>query len=116
MQREMLLSKIHRVSITQADVNYIGSITIDESLMIAADIVEGQKVQVVNTNNGERLETYVIKGKKNSGEICLNGPAARKAVIGDIVIIIAYGLMDSEEARTFKPKLIFPDTTTNLLK
>jgi len=116
MQREMLLSKIHRVSITQADVNYIGSITIDESLMIAADILEGQKVQVVNTNNGERLETYVIKGKKNSGEICLNGPAARKAVIGDIVIIIAYGLMDSEEARTFKPKLIFPDTTTNLLK
>ena len=116
MQREMLLSKIHRVSITQADVNYIGSITIDESLMIAADIVEGQKVQVVNINNGERLETYVIKGKKNSGEICLNGPAARKAVIGDVVIIIAYGLMDSEEARTFKPTLIFPDTATNLLK
>ena len=116
MQREMLLSKIHRVSITQADVNYIGSITIDESLMIAADIVEGQKVQVVNINNGERLETYVIKGKKNSGEICLNGPAARKAVIGDIIIIIAYGLMDSEEARTFKPTLIFPDTATNLLK
>ncbi len=116
MQREMLLSKIHRVSITQADVNYIGSITIDESLMIASDIVEGQKVQVVNTNNGERLETYVIKGKKNAGQICLNGPAARKAVIGDIVIIIAYGLMDSEEARTFKPKLIFPHTTTNLLK
>jgi aspartate 1-decarboxylase len=116
MQREMLLSKIHRVSITQADVNYIGSITIDESLMIAADIVEGQKVQVVNINNGERLETYVIKGKKNSGEICLNGPAARKAVIGDVIIIIAYGLMDSEEARTFKPTLIFPDTATNLLK
>jgi aspartate 1-decarboxylase len=116
MQREMLLSKIHRVTITQADVNYIGSITIDESLMIAADIVEGQKVQVVNINNGERLETYVIKGKKNSGEICLNGPAARKAVIGDVIIIIAYGLMDSEEARTFKPTLIFPDTATNLLK
>ena len=116
MQREMLLSKIHRLTITQADVNYIGSITIDESLMIAADIVEGQKVQVVNINNGERLETYVIKGKKNSGEICLNGPAARKAVIGDVIIIIAYGLMDSEEARTFKPTLIFPDTATNLLK
>ena len=116
MQREMLLSKIHRVTISQADVNYIGSITIDESLMIAADIVEGQKVQVVNINNGERLETYVIKGKKNSGEICLNGPAARKAVIGDVIIIIAYGLMDSEEARTFKPTLIFPDTATNLLK
>ena len=116
MQREMLLSKIHRVTITQADVNYIGSITVDESLMIAADIVEGQKVQVVNINNGERLETYVIKGKKNSGEICLNGPAARKAVIGDVIIIIAYGLMDSEEARTFKPTLIFPDTATNLLK
>lgn len=116
MQREMLLSKIHRVTITQADVNYIGSITIDESLMIAADIVEGQKVQVVNINNGERLETYVIKGKKNSGEICLNGPAARKAVVGDVVIIIAYGLIDGEEARTFKPTLIFPDTATNLLK
>jgi aspartate 1-decarboxylase len=116
MQREMLLSKIHRVTITQADVNYIGSITIDESLMIAADIVEGQKVQVVNINNGERLETYVIKGKKNTGEICLNGPAARKAVVGDVVIIIAYGLLDSEEARTFKPTLIFPDTATNLLK
>ncbi|MEY3187212.1 MAG: hypothetical protein RL675_1038 [Bacteroidota bacterium] len=116
MQREMLLSKIHRVTITQADVNYIGSITIDESLMIAADIVEGQKVQVVNINNGERLETYVIKGKKNSGEICLNGPAARKAVVGDVVIIIAYGLIDAEEARTFKPTLIFPDTATNLLK
>ncbi|MFZ9848177.1 MAG: aspartate 1-decarboxylase [Flavobacteriales bacterium] len=116
MQREMLLSKIHRVTITQADVNYIGSITIDESLMIAADIVEGQKVQVVNINNGERLETYVIKGKKNTGEICLNGPAARKAVVGDVVIIIAYGLLDAEEARTFKPTLIFPDTATNLLK
>lgn len=116
MQREMLLSKIHRVTITQADVNYIGSITIDESLMIAADIVEGQKVQVVNINNGERLETYVIKGKKNTGEICLNGPAARKAVVGDVVIIIAYGLLEAEEARTFKPTLIFPDTATNLLK
>jgi len=116
MQREMLISKIHRVTITQADVNYIGSITIDESLMIAADLLEGQKVQVVNCNNGERLETYVIKGKKNSGEICLNGPAARKAIVGDIVIIIAYGSMDSEEAKTFKPTLIFPDTATNKLK
>ena len=116
MQREMLISKIHRVTITEANVNYIGSITIDESLMIAADILEGQKVQVVNCNNGERLETYVIKGKKNSGEICLNGPAARKAIKGDIVIIIAYGSMETEEAKTFKPTLIFPDTATNLLK
>lgn len=116
MQREMLISKIHRVTITQADVNYIGSITIDETLMIAADLLEGQKVQVVNCNNGERLETYVIKGKRDSGEICLNGPAARKAIVGDVVIIIAYGSMDTEEAKTFKPTLIFPDTATNKLK
>ena len=116
MQREMLISKIHRVTITQADVNYIGSITIDETLMIAADLLEGQKVQVVNCNNGERLETYVIKGKRDSGEICLNGPAARKAIVGDVVIIIAYGSMDTEEAKTFNPTLIFPDTATNKLK
>lgn len=113
---EFLKSKIHQVKITQADVNYIGSITIDETLMEAANILEGQKVQVVNINNGERLETYVIKGKRDSGEVCLNGPAARKAVIGDIVIIIAYALLNEEEAKTFKPTIIFPDTTTNKLK
>jgi aspartate 1-decarboxylase len=116
MLTEFLKSKIHQVKITQADVNYIGSITIDETLMIAANILEGQKVQVVNLNNGERLETYVIKGKKDSGEICLNGPAARKALIGDIVIIIAYAFLTDEEARTFKPTIVFPDTATNKLK
>ncbi len=116
MLTEFLKSKIHQVKITQADVNYIGSITIDETLMIAANILEGQKVQVVNLNNGERLETYVIKGKKDSGEICLNGPAARKAIVGDIVIIIAYTFLSDEEARTFKPTIIFPDTATNKLK
>ena len=116
MLTEFLKSKIHQVKITQADVNYIGSITIDETLMIAANIMEGQKVQVVNLNNGERLETYVIKGKKDSGEVCLNGPAARKAIVGDIVIIIAYTFLTDEEARTFKPTIIFPDKTTNKLK
>ena len=113
---EFLKSKIHQVTVTQANVNYIGSITIDETLMEAANILEGQKVQVVNINNGERLETYVIKGKRDSGEICLNGPAARKVVIGDIVIIIAYALLNEEEAKSFKPTIIFPNTATNQLK
>ncbi len=113
---EFLKSKIHQVTVTQANVNYIGSITIDETLMEAANILEGQKVQVVNINNGERLETYVIKGKRDSGEICLNGPAARKVVIGDVVIIIAYALLNEEEAKTFKPTIIFPNTATNQLK
>jgi aspartate 1-decarboxylase len=113
---EFLKSKIHQVTVTQANVNYIGSITIDETLMEAANILEGQKVQVVNINNGERLETYVIKGKRDSGEICLNGPAARKVVIGDIVIIIAYALLNEEEAKFFKPTIIFPNTATNQLK
>jgi aspartate 1-decarboxylase len=105
---EVVKSKIHRVKITEADVNYVGSITIDEALMEAANLIENEKVQVVNINNGERLETYVIKGKRNSGIICLNGPAARKAVVGDLVIIIAYGTMDFEEAKKFKPSLVFP--------
>ena len=113
---EFLKSKIHQVKVTQANVNYIGSITIDETLMEAANILEGQKVQVVNMNNGERLETYVIKGKRDSGEVCLNGPAARKVVVGDIIIIIAYGLLNEEEAKTFKPTIIFPNTVTNQLK
>jgi aspartate 1-decarboxylase len=115
MQIQVLKSKIHRVTVTQADLNYIGSITIDERLMSAANILEGEKVQVVNVNNGERLETYVIKGEKDSGTICLNGPAARKAAVGDIVIIISYATMDFEAAKTFKPLLVFPKESTNLL-
>lgn len=115
MQIQVLKSKIHRVTVTQADLGYIGSITIDERLMTAANIVEGEKVQVVNVNNGERLETYVIKGEKDSGTICLNGPAARKAAVGDVVIVISYALMDFELAKTFKPSLVFPKEPTNLL-
>ncbi len=115
MNIEVLKSKIHRVSVTQANLEYIGSITIDEELMEAANIIENEKVQVVNINNGERLETYVIKGKRGSGCVCLNGPAARKVVVGDIVIIISYATMDFEEAKSFKPWVIFPDTRTNKL-
>jgi aspartate 1-decarboxylase len=106
-------SKIHRVKVTQADLNYIGSVTIDEELMDAANLIEGEKVQIVNLNNGERLETYVIKGARRSGTICLNGPAARKVAMGDIVIIIGYALLDFEEAKNFKPSLVFPDEETN---
>jgi aspartate 1-decarboxylase len=114
MQIEILKSKIHRVHVTQADINYIGSITIDEDLMIAANIIENEKVQVVNVSNGERLETYVIKGEKGSGVICLNGAAARKAVIGDIVIIISFAQMDFEKAKTFKPHIVFPDKNNRI--
>jgi len=113
MNIEVLKSKIHRVSVTQANLEYIGSITIDEELMEAANIIENEKVQVVNINNGERLETYVIKGERGSGCVCLNGPAARKVVVGDIVIIISYASMDFEEAKSFRPWVIFPDTRTN---
>ncbi|PKP51617.1 MAG: aspartate 1-decarboxylase [Bacteroidetes bacterium HGW-Bacteroidetes-12] len=116
MNIQVLKSKIHRVKITEADLNYIGSITIDETLMDAANIIEGEKVQIVNLNNGERLETYVIKGMKNSGNICLNGPAARKVAVGDVIIIISYASMDFEEAKSFKPTLIFPNEATNKLK
>lgn len=112
---EVVKSKIHKVKITEANLQYVGSITIDEDLMEAADIVENEKVQVVNLNNGERLETYVIKGERASGSICLNGPAARKAAVGDVVIIISYASIDYEEAKSFKPRLIFPDTDTNKL-
>lgn len=112
---EVVKSKIHRVTITEANLNYIGSITIDEDLMDAANIIENEKVQIVNINNGERLETYVIKGERRSGQICLNGPAARKCVVGDVVIIISYATMDIEEAKSFKPFVIFPDTSTNKL-
>lgn len=115
MQIEMMASKIHRVHVTEADLNYIGSITVDSALLKAAGILPGQKVSVVNNNNGERLETYVIEGKENSGIVCLNGAAARKAQVGDIIIIIAYASMTPEEALAFKPKVIFPDTATNLL-
>lgn len=114
MRIEVMKSKIHRVKITQAELHYVGSITIDEALMNAANLIEGEKVQVVNINNGERLETYVIKGEKNSGTICLNGPAARKAQVGDIVIIISYASLDFEEAKTFKPWLIFPTPENRL--
>ncbi len=107
-------SKIHRVKITQAELHYVGSITIDEALLEAANLLEGEKVQVVNINNGERLETYVIKGPRNSGVVCLNGPAARKAQVGDVVIIISYASMEYEEARNFKPSLIFPDPENRL--
>ena len=114
MRIEVLKSKIHRVKVTQAELHYVGSITIDETLMNAAHLIEGEKVQVVNVNNGERLETYVIKGEPNSGVICLNGPAARKAQVGDIVIIISYASMELEEAKMFKPALIFPTPDNKL--
>lgn len=112
---EVLKSKIHMVSITEANLNYIGSVTIDEDLMDAANLIENEKVHVLNLNNGERLETYVIKGKRGSGEICLNGAAARKVIIGDVVIIMSYALIDFQEAKSFKPTVIFPDTQTNKL-
>lgn len=114
MQIQVLKSKIHRVRVTQADLNYIGSITIDQNLMDAAGLIEHEKVQVVNINNGERLETYVIKGRRGSGTICLNGPAARKVEVGDVVIVIAYAIMDFEEAKKFKPTVIFPTDKNKL--
>ena len=114
MQIEVFKSKIHRVRVTQADLNYIGSITIDEALMEAANILEHEKVQIVNVNNGERLETYVIRGERGSGVICLNGPAARKVQVNDVVIIISYALMDREEARSFESITIFPDENNRL--
>ena len=109
MMIEVLKSKIHCAQVTQANLNYIGSITIDEDLMDAANRIEGEKVQIVNNNNGERFETYIIKGERGSGGICLNGAAARKVVVGDTVIIISYALMDFEEAKTFRPSVIFPE-------
>ncbi len=112
---QVVKSKIHRVHVTQADLNYIGSITIDEALMDAANLIEGERVQIVNINNGERFETYVIKGDRNTGTICLNGPAARRVAVGDVIIVIGYGFMDFEEAKTFKPALVFPDEATNRL-
>jgi aspartate 1-decarboxylase len=110
---QVVKSKIHRVRVTQAELHYVGSITIDEALMEASNLVEGERVQVVNINNGERLETYVIKGDRESGTICLNGPAALKCSVNDMIIIIGYGYMTMDEAKTFKPSLVFPEETTN---
>jgi len=115
MQLQLLKSKIHRVKITQAELHYVGSITLDENLMDAAQLFENEKVQVVNVNNGERLETYVIKGKRGSGTVCLNGPAARKAAVGDVVIIISYAGMSPEEAKIHQPILVFPDDRNQLI-
>lgn len=112
---EVLKSKIHRISITQANLDYVGSITIDEDLLDAANMIAGEKVQIVNINNGERLETYIIKGERGSGEVCLNGPAARLCVVGDVVIVISYAQMSFEDAKLFKPWVVFPDTATNKL-
>lgn len=115
MMIEVLKSKIHCARVTEANLNYMGSITIDETLMEAANLIAGEKVSVVNNNNGERLETYIIKGERGSGKVCLNGAAARKVQPGDIVIIMSYALMDFEEAKCFKPSIVFPDPATNHL-
>lgn len=115
MQIEVLKSKIHRVKVTQAQLDYIGSVTIDSALMEAAGIIPGERVYIVNVNNGERFDTYTIAGEPNSGVICLNGPAARKCVVGDVIIIISYALLEFEEAKQFRPTVIFPDTSTNRL-
>lgn len=112
---EVVKSKIHKATVTEANLQYVGSITIDVALMEAANIIENEKVQIVNVNNGERLETYVIKGERGSGVVCLNGPAARKCAVGDVVIIISYASMDFEEAKKHIPTLVFPDTSTNQL-
>ena len=116
MEIEILKSKIHKVTVTEANLQYIGSITIDEDLMDAANLVEHEKVHVLNLNTGDRIETYVIKGKRKSGTVCLNGPAARKATVGDVLIILSYAQIDFEEAKKFKPWVVFPDTATNRLK
>lgn len=116
MMIHLLKSKLHRVRVTEANPDYVGSITIDEDLMNAAHFLENEKVQVLNLNNGERLETYVIKGKRGSGIICLNGPAARKALVNDLVIILSYAIMTPDEAATYQPILVYPDSHTNKLK
>lgn len=115
MMIKAVKSKIHRVSITQAELNYIGSITIDEALLEASNIIEGERVQIVNLQNAARLETYVIKGERNSGVICLNGPSARMVAVGDEIIIIGYGYMDFEEAKTYKPSMVFPGKGNKLV-
>jgi len=113
---QVVKSKIHRVKVTGADLNYVGSVTIDEDLMNAANIIEGERIQIVNNNNGERLETYVIPGPRKSGEITLNGAAARRVAVGDVLILITYAFLDFEEAKEFKPALVFPNENTNLLR
>ena len=114
MQIQVLKSKIHRATVTEANLHYVGSLTLDEDLMDAANVIENEKVQVVNVNNGERLETYIIKGKRGSGTVCLNGPAARKGAVGDIIVIISYATMDFEEAKRFKPAVVFPKEANKL--
>jgi aspartate 1-decarboxylase len=114
MTIQVLKSKIHRAKITQAELHYVGSITLDPNLMDAANLIEGEKVQVLNVNNGERLETYVITGERGSGMVCINGPAARKMHVGDLVIVVSYATMDFEEAKQFKPWVIFPDAENHL--
>ena len=116
MKIQILKSKIHRVKVTGADLNYIGSITIDEDLMDAANIIEGEKIQIVNNNNGERFDTYVIPGKRNSGEITVNGAAARKVQVDDVLILITYAFMSLKKAKAFNPAIVFPNEKTNLLK
>lgn len=116
MMITMLRAKLHRLTVTQADLNYIGSITLDPELIEAGGLFDGEKVQIVNVNNGERFETYIITGERSSGQVCLNGPAARRVQEGDVIIIIAYALMTPEEAKTHQPVLVFPDTATNRLK
>lgn len=111
----VMRSKLHRLTVTEADLNYVGSISLDPNLMEAAGLLEGEKVQIVNVNNGERLETYTIKGERGTGQVCLNGPAARRCQPGDVIIIIAYGMMTLEEAKTFTPTVVFPDTDTNTI-
>ena len=111
----VMRAKLHRLTVTQADLNYIGSISLDPDLIEAAGLVEGEKVQIVNINNGERIETYVITGERGTGQVCLNGPAARRVQPGDVVIVIAYGMMTVEEAKAFKPTVLFPDTENNRL-
>ena len=113
---EVVKSKIHQVKVTEANLHYVGSITIDKDLIDAANLIANEKVQIVNINNGERLETYVITGERGSGEICLNGPAARKVAVGDIIIIISYAMLEFGEAKGFKPTIIFPNSDTNSLK
>ncbi|MGY8884443.1 MAG: aspartate 1-decarboxylase [Flavobacteriales bacterium] len=111
----VMRSKLHRLTVTEADLNYVGSISLDPNLMEAAGLLEGEKVQIVNVNNGERLETYTIQGERGTGQVCLNGPAARRCQPGDVIIVIAYGMMTIEEAKTFTPTVVFPDTGTNTI-
>jgi len=115
MEIQILKSKIHRARVTQAELHYVGSITLDETLMEASNLIENELVQVLNISNGERFETYVIKGERNSGMVCLNGPAARKVEVGDLVIVVSYAIMDFEEAKTFKPALVFPDADNRVI-